>query len=36
MDILDYDKYTDPVPSSMRSLKVNGEIIRTSEDVENS
>lgn len=33
--VFDYEDYEEPVPVEKRSLKIEGEIIRTSEDLEN-
>ena len=33
--VLNYDEYTEPVPTSKRSLKVEGTVIRCNEDIEN-
>lgn len=33
--VLDYDTYTEPVPTSKRTTKIDEEIIRVNEDIEN-
>eukprot|EP00347_Sterkiella_histriomuscorum_P004764 403359199 len=33
--VMDYDQYTEVVPTDKRSMKIDGEVIRTCEDLEN-
>lgn len=33
--VLNYDEYTEPVPTSKRNLQINGTVIRCNEDIEN-